>query len=337
MSYRIRRMFRTVKKLLTVALATALEGLQQPVCLLLALTSIELTVLQPLVQINTFGEGGRLSRDSGLAFMLVFGILIAAFTSGSTLAREIGRGTVATALSKPISRTVFLLGKFLGAVMVLAVFCWASTFAILFAERCSEHYIETKSQIGHIRDTACGILAVLAPLLALAKAGFVNWRWRFRFGLWFFIFLSVIQPLLFLFLGLLRRDGVFSGLANYDFAMDFRIIPAAILIALVLAVFAALATALSTRLQTGAAVAVSAAVLFVGFLADSQFGGSSNVASRLLYSAIPDVQHFWVVDSLADGGLIPKTYVMHAGFYAATYMSFVLFLGALSFKHRDLG
>ena len=325
-----------LKKLLTVSLATALEGLQQPVCFLLALTSIELTVLQPLVQINTFGEGGRLSRDSGLAFMLVFGILIAVFTSGFTLAREIGRGTVATALSKPISRPVFLLGKFFGALMVIAVFCWCSTFAILFAERCSEHYIETKSQIGYISDTTCGILAVLAPMLALAKAGFVNWRWRFRFGLWFFIFLTAIQPLLFLFLGFLRRDGAFSGFQNYDFAMDFRIVSAAMLVAMVLAIFAALATALSTRLQTGAAVAVSMAVLFVGFLADSQFGGSSGFISRALYSIIPDVQHFWVVDSLADGGIIPKRYVLHAASYAATYIAFVLFLGAISFKHRDL-
>ncbi len=330
-------MFSMVKKLLTVSLATALEGLQQPVCFLLALTAIELTALQPLVQINTFGEGGRLTRDSGLAFMLVFGILIAAFTSGSTLAREIGRGTVATALSKPISRTVFLLGKFLGALIVIAVFCWCSTFAVLFAERCSEHYIETKSQIGHIRDTTCGILAVLAPVLALAKAAFVNWRWRFRFGLWFFMFLTAIQPILFLLLGFFRRDGAFSGLRGYDFAMDFRIISAAMLVAMLLAVFAALATALSTRLQTGAAVAASAAVLFVGFLADSQFGGSSGLVSGVLYSIVPDVQHFWVVDSLAEGGLIPKRYVAHAASYAATYIGFVLFLGAISFKHRDLG
>lgn len=325
------------KKLLTVSVATALEGLQQPVCFLLALTSIELTVLQPLVQINTFGEGGRLTRDSGLAFMLVFGILIAAFTSGSTLAREMGRGTVATALAKPISRPVFLLGKFLGAFLVIVVFCWCSTFAVLFAERCSEHYMETKAQIGSIRDTTCGILAVLAPVLALTKAAFVNWHWRFRFGLWFFVFLTVIQPLLFLCLGLFRRDGVFSGLRHYDLAMDFRIVSAAILVVLLLAVFAALATALSTRLQTGAAVAVAVAVLFVGFLADSQFGGSSRLVSKGLYSIVPDVQHFWVVDRLADGGRIPKRYVMQAASYAATYIGFVLFLGAISFKHRDLG
>ena len=84
-------MFRTLKTGIAVAVATALEGLQQPVCLLLAFTAVELTILVPLVQLFSFGEGGRLARDSGLAILLVGGMLLAAFTSGSTLARDLVR------------------------------------------------------------------------------------------------------------------------------------------------------------------------------------------------------------------------------------------------------
>lgn len=322
---------------MAVTLATALEGLQQPVTLLLTLTALVLTVLQPLVHLYAFGEGGRLTRDSGLAFMLVFGILVAAFTSGHTLAREISRGTVATALTKPISRTTFLLGKFLGALLVIAVFCWCSIFAILFAERSAERFIETQELMGYIRDTTCGLLALMIPVLALALAAFLNWRRRLRLGVWFFIFLSVFQPILFLFLGLLRRDGAWLGFSTYDLAMDFRVVRAALLVALLLTVFAALATALSTRLQTGAAVVGSFIILFIGFLADSQWGGSSGMLARAVYGVVPDVQHFWVVDALADGGRIPGTYVLHVGTYAVTYVIFVLLLGTWSFKSRDLG
>lgn len=330
-------MLRLLKTWVAVSLTTALEGLQQPVCLLLAFTCIELTVLQPMVQLHTFGEGGRLARDSGLAFMLVFGILIAAFTAGTTLAKEISSGTVAAALSKPVARPVFLLGKFFGTLLVILLFCWSETFAVLFAERCSEHYVETEANIGNLRDTTCGVLSVIVPVLAMVKAAFVNWRFRFRFGLWFFIFLSVLQLMMFVLLGFIGRDGLFVGFSGYDPAMDFRIVPAALLVVMMLGVFAALATALSTRLQTGAAVAVSFAVLFIGFLADSKFGGGHGLVPRLLYSVVPDVQHFWVVDGLASGGVIPKRYVMQAGTYALTYISFVLLLGAVSFQKRDLG
>jgi len=330
-------MFRLIKTLAAVAVTTALEGLQQPVCLLLAFTGIELTVLQPLVQLHAFGESGRLTRDSGLAFMLVTGMLIATFTSGFTLSNEIKSGTVATALSKPVSRPLFLFGKFLGAMLVVIVFCWCDTFAVLFAERSAEHYVETATQVGQVRDVTCGILAMAAPVLALGKAAFVNWRFRFRFGLWFFITLSVIQPLLLGLLGFLTRNGSWAGWANYHLEMDFRIVTTAALVVMLLGIFSALATAMSTRLQTGAAVAGSFAILFIGFLADSQLGGRQGILPKLLYSLVPDVQHFWLADSLADGGVIPLRYLMQAGTYALTYIAFVLMLGAVSFDKRDLG
>ena len=330
-------MFRTLKTGIAVAVATALEGLQQPVCLLLAFTAVELTILVPLVQLFSFGEGGRLARDSGLAILLVGGMLLAAFTSGSTLAREIASGTVAAAVSKPVPRWVFLLGKFAGAGIVVLLFCWIETIAILLAERCSEHYLETETTIGHVRDTTCGLLAMAAPALALAKAAFVNWRFRWRFGLWFFIFLASIQTLLIAGIGLLGRNGAWLGFGGYAPSMDFRIVSAAALVTMLLGIFCALATALSTRLQTGVAVAASFAILFVGFLADRHFGGGVGTLPRLLYAMLPDVQHFWVVDSLAGGGTIPKRYLLQAGGYALSYMAFALALGAVSFQRRDLG
>ena len=79
-------MRKRLSALFAVARATLLEGLQQPVTLLLALTCFELTVLQPLVQLHTFGEPGRLTRDCGMACLLVFGVAVAAFTAGFTLA-----------------------------------------------------------------------------------------------------------------------------------------------------------------------------------------------------------------------------------------------------------
>lgn len=330
-------MFRTLKAGFAVARTTALEGLQQPACLLLAFTAIELTVLVPLVQLFTFGEGGRLARDSGLAILLVGGMLLAAFTSGSTLAREIASGTVAAAVSKPVPRWAFLLGKFAGAAAVVLLFAAIQTIAILLAERCSERYIETAAYVGDVRDTRCGLLAMAAPALALATAAFVNWRFRWRFGLWFFIFLAAVQTLIAAAIGLFGRNGAWLGFAGYDPAMDVRILPAAALVAMLLLIFCALATALSTRLQTGAAVAASFAVLFVGFLADRHFGGASGTLPRLLYAVVPDIQHFWVVDALSGGGTIPKRYLLQAGAYALSYMAFALALGAVSFQRRDLG
>ncbi len=330
---KIRRLLRTTA---TISSATALEGMQQPVCFLLVFTCIELTILQPLIQLHTLGEAGRLTRDGGLAFMLIFGILIAVFTSGFTLSREISGGTASAAVSKPVSRTLFLLGKFFGAFCIILLFVYCQTLAILFAERSSERYIENVNFAGYVKDVYCGIAAMAMPVLALALAAFVNWWKMRRFGLWFFLFLALLQTTLFISSGLFSLEGSWNGFAEYALAMDFRILPATFLIMLLLMIFAAIATALSTRLQTGAAIATAFIILFLGFLADSVFSGAGAV-TQTLYAIVPDVQHFWVADSLGGGGTIPTQFVARATIYALTYVAFVLTLGSISFKTRDLG
>ena len=59
--------------------------------------------------------------------------------------------------------------------------------------------------------------------------------------------------------------------------------------------------------------------------------------TQTLYAIVPDVQHFWVADSLGGGGTIPTQFVARATIYALTYVAFVLTLGSISFKTRDLG
>ena len=327
-------MKRAFRAMFAVAKATLLEGLQQPAVLLLALACMELTALQPVLQLHTFGEEGRLARDCGMAFLLVFGVLSAAFTAGSTLAAEIRDGTAATALAKPVSRPAFLVGKFLGSCAVAAVFAWCQTWAVLFAQRTAEAWVETAKTAGDRRDALCALLSLVVPALALGLAALVNARTRRRFGLWFFAFLAALPPLAAALLGLFARDGSWLGLAGWRLGLDLRVVPLAFQLLLLVAVFCAIATALTTRLATGPAVALSFLVLMLGFLADGAAAGGP--AGKLLYALVPDAQHFWTADALARGGTIPAAHTLRAALYAATYCAAVLALGCVSFRKKDL-
>ena len=330
-------MKRLLSQLVSIARVTAIEGLQQPVCLLLTFAAVTLIILQPLTQLNNFGETGRMARDCGLAFMLVFGMFASAFAAGDTLAAEIRRGTVAVALSKPLHRAVFLVGKFLGVAAVATVFAWCAGFAVLFAVRCSEHFVEGKEYMGNVRDTLCGILALAAAPLAALIAAALNYRRGLRLGLAFFASLALIQPALLFALGFVSREGNWHGFGGFSFGVDWRIISAAALVLMLLLVFAAALTALATRLQSGAAAAAGFALLFVGFMSESQFGASKNLVARILYSAIPDVQNFWMVDALGGGGTIPLRYTASCAIYAFCLIAFILSLGHISLKTRDIG
>ena len=112
------------------------------------------------------------------------------------------------------------------------------------------------------------------------------------------------------------------------------IVPLALLLFALLCVFCALATAFSTRLPTGPALALSFLLLFLGFLTDGDaFSGPAGACVRAL---VPDVQDFWLADALADGGRILPAQAARVGLYAAGYVVFVLSLGLLSFRNKDL-
>ncbi len=68
-----------------------------------------------------FMHQDRLLLDFGLSAVGVSSTAIAIFTGSSLLGREFEKRTIFVALSRPISRLSFILGKYLGLVAVLAV------------------------------------------------------------------------------------------------------------------------------------------------------------------------------------------------------------------------
>jgi ABC-type transport system involved in multi-copper enzyme maturation permease subunit len=69
----------------------------------------------------SLNEPGRIARDVGLAGISLFGSLTAIFLGVFLLYTEVQRRTIHAIVAKPISRWEFVVGKYLGMVMVLSV------------------------------------------------------------------------------------------------------------------------------------------------------------------------------------------------------------------------
>jgi len=69
----------------------------------------------------TIGEYAKIVMDVGLAAIALFGVLIAIFVGIGLVNREIERKTIYTIASKPVPRVSFIVGKYLGLLMVLAM------------------------------------------------------------------------------------------------------------------------------------------------------------------------------------------------------------------------
>lgn len=74
-----------------------------------------------LISQLTAGQDLKIIKDLGLAALSVFGLLIAVFIGIGLVSKEVERKSVYGLLTKPVTRTQFILGKYLGLVTTLAV------------------------------------------------------------------------------------------------------------------------------------------------------------------------------------------------------------------------
>jgi len=326
-------LFRQIRAL---AYATLLEGMQQPAALLLLLACVILTGLTPVFQFHSLGEEGRLARDSGLACMLVFGLILAATTASSSLSSEIERGTAAATLSKPVPRALFLVAKYCGVLALVFILWSASLAATLLAERASEHFVAMGgNEIGNRADRLTTVLALFGPVAALAIAGILNYRRQARFGVAAFLGIPLALFAVLLACGCYNR---FGRLVWYHPELNLRVPAAAVLILLALAMLAALAAALATRLRSGPTLALCGLILAFGLTGDLWAGHAPVWSWRgLLGGLAPNLQHFWLCDALADEGWIPWHYVGGAALYACAWSALALGAGVLALRNRDMG
>ena len=69
----------------------------------------------------TAGQDVKIIKDLGLAATSVFGLFIAIFIGIGLVSKEVERRSIYAILAKPISRTQFVIGKYFGLVLTLAV------------------------------------------------------------------------------------------------------------------------------------------------------------------------------------------------------------------------
>lgn len=86
----------------------------------------------------TVGANVKVMKDMGLAFISIFGIFISIFIGIGLVYREIDKRTIFTIISKPIARYEFIIGKYFGLLLTLAI----QLFVMLIFFYCVELYVE---------------------------------------------------------------------------------------------------------------------------------------------------------------------------------------------------
>src|ERR687896_142786 len=104
-----------------VAVNVFKESVRDRVPYNLAIFAVLLIASSYLLGQLTAGQDVKIIKDLGLAATAVFGLFIAIFIGIGLVSKEVERRSIYSLLAKPISRPQFVVGKYAGLVLTLAV------------------------------------------------------------------------------------------------------------------------------------------------------------------------------------------------------------------------
>ena len=319
-----------MRQFITIANNAFMELVRQPVFLLLMTTSAVFEIFLATPYYFAFGDEPKLVKNSTLAVMLLAGLLGAVLSASASLAREIRAGTVLAVLSKPVGRAQFLLAKYVGLALALTLLTYVNLAASLLASRMAF------DAYGSTDLFAVGVF-VLSLIAAYLLGGFSNFFLRRPF-----VSDAVFSVILMITVAFVIINFYTKEVKPQEFAkdVDWRIIPAAVLILFALWILAALALACSTRFDIIPTLAICSALFLLGIMSDYLFGRRADTGSwwaSVLYTVTPNWQLFWLADAIDSGkSTFHWGYVGKAFAYVLAYVGAALAMAVLLFEDREL-
>ncbi|NNJ24189.1 ABC-2 transporter permease [Alienimonas chondri] len=299
--------FRRTTRAGVLAAATAKEAVRQPVFLLSMALAVALLVVNTFLPFFSLGEDVKMLKDTGLATMLIVGLLVAVWTASTTIHDEIEGRTAMTLLSKPINRRQFVLGKYLGilqAVGLLTVVVGVIFMGLVFYKVAYD-----AKESGEPID-------------------YTEWVQPKQIGLG----------------GALEGKEIL--VPNVEALLStFEIVPALMLVYLEIAVLTAISVAISCRLPMVVNLSVCFTVFIVGHLTGVLVlwkgdGGALVEGVRfiagLIATVLPALPAYSSEAAIAREALVPPEYLGWATLYTVCYSSAAILVAFLLFEDRDL-
>jgi ABC-type transport system involved in multi-copper enzyme maturation permease subunit len=308
-----------------------MELVRQPVFLLLMTGSAVFIVFLSVVPYFGFGDDPKMVKDSVLAIMLLSGLFGAVLSASASVAHEIRSGTALAVLSKPVGRAQFLVAKYFGLAGALTVLTYVNGVASL---------ISGKMAFDAYGDANWPAASVFYGLVVVAylTGGFTNYFLRRPFVADAVLFVVLAVTLALVIIGFWDNKGAAQAWGS---DVDWRMVPAAVLILFALFVLAGLALACSTRFEMIPTLAICSALFLLGLMSDYLFGRRAEAGhwwAQMLYAALPNWQLFWVADAIEGTQQVHGIwgYVGKAFGYVIGYLGASLVLAVALFEDREL-
>jgi len=320
-----------IQQLFIISRHTFTESIRQPIFVVLILIAILALVLNPSLAAYSLGDDNKLMIDMGFSTLLLTGLLMAVFTATGVLGKELENKTALTVISKPVSRPLFVLGKFAGAGATLTLAFWTLCAVYLLTVR--HRVMQTTADPF---DGPVLLFGITAGLLALAGSTLMNYFYHRDFTSSFVVSLSAFMSTAWVMVLMIDKQWQFqSPLVD----LKPQIMIGLLLIFQAVILLTAVAIAASTRLSQTMTLMVCVLVFGLGLFNDFFFGGIAQqyLVAKVLYALIPNFQFFWPADRLTQGHGISISYIGLVSAYTALYVTALMGLAIGLFQKREIG
>lgn len=125
-------MRKVIIQIMTLSFNIVRENMRNKTFLTLLFFGIILFVVSDILGNMSIGDKKRVVQNMGFWIMGTWGLISAIFLGTQVIRQEIAQKTIYIILSRPVSRTNFLIGKFCGIVLVMLIlfFLLSSAFSI---------------------------------------------------------------------------------------------------------------------------------------------------------------------------------------------------------------
>jgi ABC-type Na+ efflux pump permease subunit len=302
-------------RIITIARNTLLESVRQKVLNVLLIFAVVLVgasiwfsdaATPGLDQAGLFDAQIKFVKDAGCGAIGVFGFFIALLSTAQLIPQELHNRTIYTILAKPVRRAEFLLGKFLGVVLLLAL-CVA-LMSLAFA---ATLYVQELRGLSYVEEQ---------------YAQTPNWRSNpYLLGLYNHDAALVVQQvqdpqlieaILLLFVKLVLTCGIALLISTFATSSIFTIVTTFMIYLI--------GHMESTAREVWLASASGHPPLLGGILA------------AVISTLIPDLNAYTIVDEILAGNHVPWSHAWDLIGYGGTYLVVLLALSVVIFEYREI-
>ena len=318
-------------KLFTIAKNTFIETLRQPVYLVIIVAALFLLFMCPSLTMYTLSDDNKLLRELGLSTLFLTSLFIAIFAASGAVAEEIENKTITTVLSKPVKRPIFIIAKFLGVVAAVALAHYICTIALLMAIR---HGVITA--VWETHDWTVIVATAAIVLLTIVLTAFFNYTYDWKFSSTAVVLAAIFATVAIALLAFVDRDWKFNPKNNGINTVD---IYGSALLFFAAVIITALAVAFSARFNIMITLAACVGLFLLGLISDYVFGqiADRSLWAKVCYFIIPNLQMFWISDTIIEEKTVPLKYIGITASYALCYSTAILALAIAVFQRRQVG